>query len=129
MPSLADAGITDTSDTPTQVVCAAGDLSCKIRAWSSGAGAVTEATLTCYACDTADCTGANSKTTKGVVKKVDSVTFTFKQDGTAATDVLKVKDVAYWPNTMTAVGRFVYKPQFTGSLYGTYSTIAYTFGA
>lgn len=52
-----------------------------------------------------------------------------KQDGTAATDVLKVKDVAYWPNTMTAFGRFVYKPQFTGNLYGTHSAIAYTFGA
>lgn len=58
------------------------------------------------------------------------VTFTFGQDGTAATNVLKVKDVAYWPNTMTAVGRFVYKPNFTGgSLYGAHSTIAYTFGA
>jgi hypothetical protein len=135
MPTLAEAGITDTSDTPTQVICAAGDLSCKARAWSSGAGVVTEATLTCYACDSASstCTGAESATAgnsgKGVVRKVASVTFTMKQDGTAATDVLKVKDVAYWPNTMTAVGRFVYKPQFTGSLYGTHSAIAYTFGA
>lgn len=120
MPTLAEAGITDTSDTPTQVICAAGDLSCKARAWSSGAGVVTEATLTCYACDSASssCTAAESATAgnsgKGVVRYVASVTFTMKQDGTAATDVLKVKDVAYWPNTMTAVGRFVYKPQFTG---------------
>jgi hypothetical protein len=135
MPTLAEAGITDTSDTPTQVICAAGDLSCKARAWSSGAGVVTEATMTCYACDSANaaCTGAESATTgnsgKGVVRYVSSVTFTMKQDGTAATDVLKVKDVAYWPNTMTAVGRFVYKPQFSGSLYGTHSAIAYTFGA
>lgn len=58
------------------VICAAGDLSCKARAWSSGAGVVTEATITCYACDSASssCTAAESATAgnsgKGVVRYV-----------------------------------------------------------
>lgn len=54
-----------------------------------------------------------------------------KQDGTASTDVLKVKDVAYHPNSKTAVGRFVFKPQTTMPLYSgaTSSTIEYVFGS
>jgi hypothetical protein len=54
-----------------------------------------------------------------------------KQDGATSTDVLKVKDVAYHPNSKTAVGRFVFKPQTTMSLYAgaSSSTIAYTFGS
>jgi hypothetical protein len=87
------------------VICAAGDLSCKVREWNAGT-TVTELTASCYACDSgaATCTKTESQTagtsgTKGVARYVSSVTFTFKQDGTASTDVLKVKDVAYQPNS------------------------------
>jgi hypothetical protein len=52
-----------------------------------------------------------------------------KQDGTASTDVLKVKDVMHQPNTKTAYGRFYYKPSTTMKLYAAESKIAYTFGS
>lgn len=119
----------------TEVICPAGDVSCVMRGWSSGSGAATELTATCFACDSnsGTCTSAESATAgsggKGVARFVSGVTFTMKQDGTASTDVLSVKDVSYTPNSKTAVGRFVYKPSTTMSLYGTYSTIAYTFGS
>lgn len=124
----------------TEVICPAGELSCKAREWTSGSGAATELTASCFACDTsgASCTSAQANTDgssgKGVVRYVAAVTFKFKQDGTASTDVLKVKDVAYHPNSKTAVGRFVFKPQTTMSLYASTtvaksSTIAYTFGS
>jgi hypothetical protein len=118
----------------SEVICAAGDLSCKVREWNAGT-TVTEMTATCYACDSnaATCTKAESQTdattgTKGVARYVSSVTFTFKQDGTASTDVLKVKDVMYQPNSKNAIGRFYYKPSTTQTLYAG-STIAYTFGS
>jgi hypothetical protein len=93
-------------------------------------------TATCFACDSdyTACTKEQSalalaSTGKGVFKYKSDKTFTMKQDGTASTDVLKVKDVLYQPNSKTAVGRFYYKPHTTMSLYATYSTIAYTFGS
>lgn len=55
----------------TDVYCPAGDLSCKAREWSSGAGAATEMTVSCFACDTsgASCTSTESAAApgKGVV--------------------------------------------------------------
>jgi len=122
------------SGATTEVICDKGDLSCKVQEWSSGSGAVTEMTASCYACDSGDddCAKADSATAgasgKGVVRYLSSVTFTMKQDGTASTDVLKVKDVNYQPNSKTAIGRFYFKPSTTMSLYAT-STIAYTFGS
>lgn len=91
-------------------------------------------TASCYACQasSADCTHTNSATAgangKGVASYAQAVTFKFKQDGTAGTDVLSVKDVTYQPNTKTAIGRFFFKPSTTMPLYAT-STIAYTFGS
>lgn len=124
------------ASTTTQVVCAAGDLSCKAREWSSGATAATELTATCFACDSAynACTKEQSalavaSTGKGVARYNSGATFTMKQDGTASTDVLKVKDFAYQPNTKTAVGRMYFKPSTTMALYGGYSLINYVFGA
>jgi hypothetical protein len=123
------------SGATTEVICDKGDLSCKVREWSSGSGAVTEMTATCFACDSASgsCTKEQSalavgSSGKGVARYVAGVTFTMKQDGVASTDVLKVKDVAYQPNSKTAVGRFYFKPSTTMSLYAT-STVAYTFGS
>jgi hypothetical protein len=122
--------------TTTEVTCAKGDLSCKAREWSSSASDIAEMTATCFACDSASasCTKEQSalavaSSGKGVIRYKSDVTFTFKQDGTASTDVLKVKDVMYQPNSKTAVGRFYYKPSTTMSLYAAYSTIAYTFGS
>jgi hypothetical protein len=116
------------------VVCPAGDVSCKVREWNAGT-TVTELTATCYACDSngADCTKDNSDDagttgTKGVARWASANTFTFKQDGTASTDVLGVKDVAYQPNSQNAFGRFYYKPSTSQTLYAG-STIAYTFGS
>lgn len=92
-------------------------------------------TATCFACDSASstCTKEESALTttsgKGVFKYDSSKTFTMKQDGTASTDVLKVKDLMYQPNSKTAVGRFYYKPFPTVSLYAAYSTVAFTFGS
>jgi len=122
----------------SQVICAAGDVSCKVREWSQGSTAVTAMTATCYACDNggAACTKTKSTTTDntandlGVAKNVAGVTFTFTQNGAAATtpDVLKVRDVKYQPHTKAAIGRFYYKPSTAMPLYAT-STIAYTFGS
>jgi hypothetical protein len=122
----------------TQVICPAGDVSCKIREWSTGSTSVTDMTASCYACDSANaaCTGANSiqvdnaANDRGVAKYVAGVTFTFKQNGAAATtpDVLKVRDVKYQPHTKAAIGRFYYKPSTSMPLYAT-STIMYTFGS
>jgi hypothetical protein len=84
------------SGATSQVICAAGDISCKVREWSSSSSTVTEMTASCYACDNqaTACTGAETQTAgssgKGVAKYVASVTFTMKQDGTTSTDVLKV---------------------------------------
>jgi hypothetical protein len=93
-------------------------------------------TATCFACDSGSgsCTKEQSalavaSSGKGVVRYKADVTFTMKQDGTASTDVLKVKDVNYQPNTKTAIGRFYYKPSTTMSLYAAHSKIAYTFGS
>jgi len=122
--------------TTTEVVCDKGDLSCKAREWTSSSATVAEMTATCFACDSASgsCTKENSAKTvassgEGVARYKSDVTFSFKQDGTGTADFLKVKDVAYQPNSKTAVGRFYYKPSTTATLYATYSTIAYTFGA
>jgi hypothetical protein len=121
----------------TAVVCAKGDLSCKVNEWSSGAGVVTEMTATCFACDSSigdggACSKENSAKTVansgiGVVKYQQAVTFKMKQDGTASTDVLKIKDVLYVPNSKTAIGRFHFKPSTTAKLYAG-SSIDYTFG-
>jgi hypothetical protein len=48
------------SGATSEVICPAGDVSCKAREWSSGAGVVTEMTASCFACDSnsASCTGA-----------------------------------------------------------------------
>jgi len=91
-------------------------------------------TATCYACESGSntCTKENSALAstngKGVARYASGVTFTFKQDGTKSTDVLKVKDVMHCPNSKGAVGRFAYKPQTTMSLYAANSKISYTFG-
>jgi hypothetical protein len=70
------------------VVCAKGDLSCKANEWSTGAGAVTEMTATCFACDSSigdngACTKENSAKTVansgiGVVRYQAAVTFKMK---------------------------------------------------
>jgi len=118
--------------TTTAVTCVAGDVVCKAREWTSSSTVVAEMTdATCFACDAAgsDCTKTESQAAaKGVVKHKSDVIFTFKQQGTKSTAVLAVKDVAYQPNSKSAVGRFYFKPSTTMSLYAT-STIAYTFGA
>jgi hypothetical protein len=133
--------ISATANANTDVVCAAGDVSCKALEWTSGTTAATEITATCWACDsgTQACTAANSRAAtadQGVVESVATVTFTFKQDAnsTKATDFLKVKDVMYEPNSKNAVGRFYFKPsttmplyKYTGSNKG--SKISYTFGS
>lgn len=125
-----------TATATSEVICAAGDLSCKAREWSTGSSTVTEMTAGCWACDSASstCTSAESAAAlsgsgKGVARYTNTKDFTMKQDGTASTDVLKVKDLMYQPNSKNAVGRFYYKPFPTVSLYATYSTIAYTFGS
>jgi hypothetical protein len=89
---------------------------------------------TCFACDSGSagtCAAADSAVdkTKGVVGYVAGVTFDFKQSGDAATNVLKVKDVVYQPNSKGAVGRFFFAPSTTAKLYKTHSTIKYTFGS
>lgn len=118
--------------TTTAVTCVAGDVVCKAREWSSSSTDVAEMTdATCFACDAAgsDCTKADSQAAvKGVVKHKSDVIFTFKQGGAKDTAVMTVKDVAYQPNSKTAVGRMYFKPSTSMSLYAT-STIAYTFGA
>jgi hypothetical protein len=50
------------SGATSEVICAKGDLSCKVREWTSGSGTVTEMTATCYACDSASgsCTKSES---------------------------------------------------------------------
>jgi hypothetical protein len=118
------------------VVCAKGDLSCKVNEWSSGT-TVTEMTATCFACDSSigdngACTKENSAKTVansgiGVVRYAQAVTFKMKQDGTASTDVLKIKNVLYVPNSKTAIGRFYFQPSTTMKLYSG-STVDYTFG-
>jgi hypothetical protein len=80
-------------------------------------------TVACYSCDSGSntCTKAESETSgntgKGVARYVSSVTFKLKQDGTASTDVLKVKDVNYIPNSKGAIGKFYFKPSTSMSLY------------
>lgn len=125
------------SGATSEVVCDAGDLSCKLRDWTSGATDVEPITGICFACDSnsATCTKDNSKATgangKGVARYVDSNTFEFKQKGAKLADVLKVKDFAFQPNSKNAVGRFYFKPQVGSgvSLYAAQSKIDYTFGA
>jgi len=122
--------------TGSDVICAAGDLKCTAREWTSGSADIAEMTATCFACDSAGsaCTKEESalavgSSGKGVARYVADNTFTLKQDGAQSTDVLKVKDVIYQPNSKNAIGRFYYKPSTTMKLYAAESKIAYTFGS
>jgi len=122
--------------TTTEVVCDKGDLSCKVREWSHSGATVADMTATCFACDSASgsCTKEQSALTVantglGVARYNADVTFVFKQAGTNTVTALSIKDVAYQPNSKTAVGRFYYKPSTTFPLYGGFSDISYTFGS
>ena len=117
----------------SEVICAAGDVSCKIRDWSTTSATDTaDMTASCYALDSTGAAGtkASDMAAMGVAKYAAGVTFTFKQNGAKANpvDVLKVRDVKYEPHTKAAIGRFFYKPSTSMPLYAT-STVMYTFGA
>merc|ERR1712196_454342 len=63
IPTYATIYPTATTTPNTEVICPAGDLSCKVREWNAGTTAA-EMTATCYACDSngAACTMSTSQT-------------------------------------------------------------------
>jgi hypothetical protein len=127
LPTAVEAKLTN-----TEVVCAAGDLTCVAREWSAADSDMDEMSASCWACDnTAD--NLDSKCVKGtttdhVLQYEATATFKFKQKETKSTAVLKVTQVGYQPNSKLAVGRFFYRPSFSHKMYAGHSTIAMKFG-
>lgn len=128
--------IPDLAATDNEVTCTAGDVVCTVNGWNAGAAPANDMTATCFACDantgSSDCTKEESATAgntgQGVVSYAAAATVTYAQDGTAVATKLSIKDVAYVPNSKTARGRLSYKLKDTATVYGTHTTVAYTFG-
>jgi hypothetical protein len=127
--------IPDLAATDSELTCTAGNVVCTVRGWNSGAAPANDMTATCFACDAAsgsdDCTTSEAVTGQSgqaVVSYHADATVTYQQDGTQVTTVLSIKDVAFVPNSKNARGRLTYKPKDFTALYGSESTIAYTFG-
>jgi hypothetical protein len=116
--------------TTTDVVCAAGDLSCTARAWNTGSTKVAEMDVVCFGCQKSKSTCAKGTAAEQTAQYNDAATYKLKQQATADTTKVKlVSNVQYEPHSKTAVGRFYFKPSTTASLYAGFSVFEFTFGA
>lgn len=117
----------------TEVVCAKGDITCKARVWNQGETQA-EMQATCFVCDEGakgaldgKCL-ASASDANAVMHYNKDVKFSFKQDGTKGTDVIKIEDVHHQPNSKGVVGRLFFKPSTSMKLYAGESVLQYKFG-